>query len=133
MSATHYIATAPTGGPEEVETLHAAGVWAVHASDGVTVRDVTRSDAVVLTVKGYVLTHTPSGQAASAFVDLKDAIAAADMLGAAHGQWAQDAPFGDMKAPYWAQHAEVFRDIRRALAAAKMVRLAARHAAKVNP
>ena len=120
---THTIAHTILREPQVVVTLYRVGVWAVHASDDVTVRDVTCADAASITVKGYVLTHTPSGQAASAFTVLADATAAADMLGAAHGEWAHDAPFGDPKAPYWAQHAEVFRDIRVALAAAKLVRL----------
>jgi hypothetical protein len=133
VSATHKIAHKILREPQEVVTLYRVGVWAVHESDEVTVRDLSRPDAEVRVVTGYVLTHTPSGLSASAFRSLDDATAAADMLGAAHGDWAQDAPLGEADSPYWAQHADVFRDIRLALAAAKMVRLAARHAAKVNP
>ena len=132
MSATHYIATAPTGGPEEVTTIYRVGVWAVHASE-VVVTDLTREHLGSQTVNGYVLTHAPSGMSVSGFTVLDDATAAADMLGAAHGEWATDAPWGDPAAPYWTQHEDVKRDIRVALAVAKMVRLAARHAAKVTP
>jgi len=134
MSAdTHKIAHAILREPQEVATVYRVGVWAVHESDEVEITDPTRPNGVRRVVTGYVLTHTPSGLSAAAFSGIDDATAAADMLGAAHGNWAQDAPFGDADAPYWAQHAEVSRDIKAALAAAKMVRLAARHAAKVSP
>ncbi len=133
MSPTHQIAHAILREPQEVATLYRVGVWAVHESDDVVISDPTREPATHRTVKGYVVTHTPSGLSASAFTDLADAKAAADMLGAAHGDWAQDAPFGDPASAYWAQHHDVKRDIRVALAALKMTRLAARHAAKVNP
>lgn len=133
MTATHKIAHKILREPQDVITLYRVGVWAVHESDDVTISDPNREHAGCHTVKGYVVTHAPSGMSASVFTDLADATAAADMLNAAHGDWATDAPFGDVSAPYWAQHADVFRDIRVALAAAKMVRLAARHAAKVNP
>jgi hypothetical protein len=132
VSATHKIAHAILREPQEVTTVYRVGVWAVHESD-VVLSDPNREHATHRTVKGCVLTHAPSGQSASAFSDLADATAAADTLGAAHGDWAQDAPFGDPGSTYWAQHADVFRDIKAALAALKMTRLAARHAAKVNP
>ena len=133
MTATHKIAHKILREPQEVVTVYRVGVWAVHESDEVTVRDLSRPDAEARVVTGYVLTHTPSGMSASAFTDIADATAAADMLNAAHGDWATDAPFGEGSAPYWAQHADVFRDIRVALASAKMTRLAARHVAKVSP
>ena len=133
MTATHKIAHKILSEPQEVITIYRVGVWAVHESDEVTISDPNREHAGCRTIKGYVVTHTPSGMSAGAFHSLDDATAAADMLGAAHGDWAQDAPFGDPAAAYWAQHADVSRDIRVALAAAKMVRLAARRVAKETP
>ena len=94
MSATHYIATAPTWGPEEVETLHTAGVWALHASSTV-ISDPNHEHAGCHTVTSYVVTHTPTGARVAWSPSTKEeAIALADALHAAHPAYGVDAPWG---------------------------------------
>ena len=83
MSATHKIATPPNGEPRAVETLHAAGLWAVHAEIG--------------TLLGvyYGVTHTPTGARVAWSPSTKEEAAAlADALHAAHPDYGVDAPWG---------------------------------------
>lgn len=87
---THYIATASTGGPEEVETLHSAGIWAVHEHEEI----VWDEDGPLRRVE-HPVTHTPTGARVPWSPSTKDeAIALADALHAAHPSWGVDAPWG---------------------------------------
>ena len=80
---THYIATEVTGGPKEVETLHAAGIWAVHAEIG------------ALLGVYYRVTHTPTGARVAWSPSTKEeAVALADALHTAHPAYGVDAPWG---------------------------------------
>lgn len=80
---THNIATPPNGEPRTVETLHRAGLWAVHAEIG--------------TLLGvyYGVTHTPTGARVAWSPSTKEeAVALADALNAAHPAYGVDAPWG---------------------------------------
>ena len=88
---THYIATEITGGPEEVETLHAAGIWAVHMDNPDPCGEVGGSAKYIT----YVVTHTPTGARVAWSPSTKEeAVALADALHAAHPAYGDDAPWG---------------------------------------
>jgi hypothetical protein len=81
---THKIATPPNGEPRTVETLHRAGIWAVHADIGETLLGVY-----------YYVTHTPTGARAPWSPSTKEeAVALADALNTAHPAFGVDAPWG---------------------------------------
>lgn len=83
MSATHKIATPPNDEPRTVETLYAAGIWAVHAEIGASLGVY------------YRVTHTPTGARVAWSPSTKEeAVALADALHAAHPAFGVDAPWG---------------------------------------
>ena len=79
MSTTHYIATSPTGGPHEVETLHQVGVWAVHFD---------------YEAKLWIVSHTPTGGKVEPCDTLSEAKDIADALGASYSDFAASAEWG---------------------------------------
>ncbi len=84
MNPTHNIATPPFGGARTVETLHRAGIWAVHADIGETLLGVY-----------YGVTHTPTGARVAWSPRTKEeAVALADALNAAHPTFGVDALWG---------------------------------------
>lgn len=122
MSTTHKIATvevAPNGKPvmrrESVPTIYAATVWALHEQEVEVCDDdgPDPTDRGWITVKGYVLTHTPSGLKSGFFERLEPAVEAVNALSVELGEWAHKAPKGRLDSRYWRSQSKCLSTIKR--------------------